>query len=326
MVHELHSIDKGVKMKKIFVLTILAIILAGNINVVFAQPSYRMVAQWGEFGNKPGQFKYPAMIAVDVSSNLYVVDQNNHRIQKFDAFGNFILMWGEKGTDSGQFNYPYGIAVNKKGDVFVSDMNNHRIQKFSSDGDFKSAIGAYGPETSQFKHPYGMAVDSEDRLYVVDAFNYRIQIFDRDLIFQNCWGSEEQLCFRLYMPHEIVIDKNQNLILSDRQNHRLSIFSRNGELIYRVGEYGEGIEASGGQFSEPHGVAVAPNGDMFVCDRYNFRVQRMNAKGDYLSKFNTAGPIDDSKHFNLGIAIAADGSIYVTDHYQHCVQKYRPLY
>src|ERR1035437_10769773 len=93
-----------------------------------AAPSYVLVQQWGEFGTKPGQFRFPTMIAVDRQSNLYVVDQHNHRVQKFDAEGRFLRSWGEQGNGSAQFNYPFGVAVNSRGEVYISDMNNHRIQ------------------------------------------------------------------------------------------------------------------------------------------------------------------------------------------------------
>src|SRR3954471_7507883 len=89
-----------------------------------ASPDYALVKQWGGFGSKPGEFRFPTMIAADRSSNLYVVDQHNHRIQKFDSDGRFLLTWGEQGTGPSQFNYPFGIAIDSHGDVYVSDMNN----------------------------------------------------------------------------------------------------------------------------------------------------------------------------------------------------------
>ena len=162
------------KLSKIIVLTFLLFFAALQGS---SQSNVVLVKKWGEFGSKPGQLKFPAMIAVDQASNVYVVDQHNHRIQKFDAEGNFILMWGKLGAAAGEFNYPYGIAIDSKGNVFVSDMNNNRIQKFLPNGEYVSSVGSYGTENGQFKYPYGIAVDSKDVLYVIDAFNYRIQKF-----------------------------------------------------------------------------------------------------------------------------------------------------
>lgn len=281
-----------------------------------------MAKQWGEFGDKPGQFKYPTMIAADNNSNIYVVDQHNQRIQKFDPEGNFILMWGKSGDKPGEFNYPYGIAVDSKGNIYVSDMNNNRIQKFSSSGEFLKSTGSYGTEDGQLKYPYGIAIDEKDVLYVIDAFNYRIQKFNSDLKYLSKWGDQESIGFKLYMPHEIATTKDGNIILSDRQNHRISFFTKDGVFIKRFGEYGEGRDSGGNQFSEPHGVAVNEYGEIFICDRYNFRIHKFNSNGEFQTQWYTSGVFDDSKHFPLGITTIKGGSIYVTDHYAHCIQKY----
>lgn len=281
-----------------------------------------MIKQWGEFGDKPGQFKYPTMITSDKSSNIYVVDQHNHRIQKFDSEGNFILMWGKEGDQQGEFNYPYGIAIDSKGNVYVSDMNNNRIQKFTSTGEFLATTGSYGTEDGQLKYPYGITIDEKDVLYVVDAFNYRIQKFNSDLKFLSKWGDQESIGFKLYMPHEIAVTKDGNIIMSDRQNHRISIFTKDGVLIKRFGEYGEGRDSGGEQFSEPHGIAVNEFREIFICDRYNFRVHKFNSEGEFLVQWYTSGTFDNSKHFPLGITTTDDGSIYITDHYAHCIQKF----
>jgi DNA-binding beta-propeller fold protein YncE len=148
------------------------------------------------------------MIAVDRNSNLYVVDQYNHRIQKFDAEGRFLLTWGQAGSGAGQFNYPFGIAIDSRGDVYVSDMNNQRVQKFSAQGKFVTMLGRYGAGESEFKFPYGVAIDANDILYVLDTLNYRVQKFDRNLKFQGAWDPRSRsesgctcptksLCYRM---------------------------------------------------------------------------------------------------------------------------------
>ena len=49
---------------------------------------------FGSAGIGAGEFDVPAGIAVDSSSNIYVVDGANNRIQKFNSKGDFLLMWG----------------------------------------------------------------------------------------------------------------------------------------------------------------------------------------------------------------------------------------
>ena len=50
----------------------------------------------------------PSGITIDADDNLYVVDQNNNRVQKFTAEGEYIMQWGEAGSGPGQFNLPWG--------------------------------------------------------------------------------------------------------------------------------------------------------------------------------------------------------------------------
>ncbi len=308
--------------KKLYCLLIGAALLA--VSGLHGQSNVALVKKWGEFGTGPGQLKFPTMIASDHDGNLFVVDQHNYRVQKFDGDGNFILMWGKQGSGAGEFYYPYGIAIDSKDNIYVSDMNNNRVQKFSSAGVFLGSVGAYGSGDGQFKYPYGIAIDANDILYVIDAFNYRIQKFEAsDLRYIAQWGSAENIGIKLYMPHEIAITKEGDVILSDRQNHRLSIFNADGKLVRRFGDYGEGTGTKGGLFSEPHGMAIGASGDTYICDRYNFRVQQFDSKGNFKFQWTTTGVFEDDKSFPLGICLGQGNNIYVTDHYSHCVLQYR---
>ncbi len=304
---------------------LLFIVVLGYPYAAVSQEKAVMAGQWGTYGSGPGAFKFPAMIAVDRASNVYVVDQHNHRVQKFDSTGTFLLMWGRYGSGPGEFKYPYGIAIDSGGNVFVSDMNNNRIQKFTAGGGFIGSVGAYGGGNGQFRYPYGIAIDKNDVLYVIDAFNYRVQQFTADLQYISQWGSAGRIGIKLYMPHEIAVTKEGHLVMSDRQNHRMAVFTPDGQLVKRFGEYGEGQPAAGGQFSEPHGVAVDESGNMYVCDRYNFGVQLFDASSRFKLQWLTTGLFDNTRHFPLGIAVK-NGSVYVTDHYDHCIRRYKILY
>jgi len=70
-------------------------------------------------------------VATDGSGNVYVADEYNHRIQKFDANGAFLTAWGSQGSGDGQFQYPFGVATDGSGNVYVADEGNSRIQKFA---------------------------------------------------------------------------------------------------------------------------------------------------------------------------------------------------
>ena len=61
--------------------------------------------------------------------HLFVADRDNHRIQVFDASGNFLFKWGSSGSGDGQFNLPHGIAVGPGNYVYVADSLARRKRK-----------------------------------------------------------------------------------------------------------------------------------------------------------------------------------------------------
>ena len=63
--------------------------------------------------------------------SVYIVDNNNHRIQTFTSEGVFVSKWDTAGVGDGEFSGPEGVGVDSDGSVYVSDFNNHRIQKLS---------------------------------------------------------------------------------------------------------------------------------------------------------------------------------------------------
>ena len=108
----------------------------GNHRVTKFDSSGNSISSWGGsacdgYGTGDGQLKWPLGIAIDNSDNIYVLDSDNYRIQKFDHSFNFIKKWGSQGSGPGQFSYAMGIATSGAGTIFVADTQNNRIQKFA---------------------------------------------------------------------------------------------------------------------------------------------------------------------------------------------------
>ena len=86
------------------------------------------MAKWGSKGKGDGQFLFTfAGIALDRHGNIYVTDDVNARIQKFDSSGHFLLKWGTRGAGDGQFYLPYGVAVDRQDNVYIYDLNAYRV-------------------------------------------------------------------------------------------------------------------------------------------------------------------------------------------------------
>lgn len=88
-----------------------------------------------------------------------------------------------------------------------------------------------------------------------------------------------------------------------------------------IGRAGDGQ----GEFNGPGGVAITPDGDLFVADFYNNRIQKFAADGTFLTDFGKQG--SGAGHFNKAIAaaVAGDGTVFVADHGNHRVQKWQEV-
>jgi tripartite motif-containing protein 71 len=257
-----------------------------------------------------GQFNYPYSIAVGSDGSVYVADSENHRIQKFDSNGTFITKWGsycqadtnwdgipDQSCNDGQFNYPGAVAVGADGSVYVAD-GNHRIQKFDSNGTFITKWGSYcnidsdwdgipdQPCEGQFYYPSGIAIGIDGSVYVVESGNARIQKFDSNGTFITKWGS--------YCN----IDSDWDGIPDQL--------------------------CEGGQFADPYGIAISPDGSLYVADSQNNRIQKFDSSGNFLMKWGSGGAGNDNGEFNtpFGVTIGNDGSIYITDSGNSRIQKF----
>jgi hypothetical protein len=146
-----------------------------------AEPS-RTVGQFGSRGTGAGELREPVGIAVDRrNGDIYVVDTDNFRIDKFTSAGKFLLAWGWavadsktkalqtctkkcyegiEGEGSGQLQFPQGLTVDNDpsspsyGDVYVVDISNQRVQKFGPTGKFLLMFGGSVNHTADKAHDH----------------------------------------------------------------------------------------------------------------------------------------------------------------------------
>lgn len=239
---------------------------------------------------------------------------------------------GSSGSEPGKFNAPRGVAVAPDGTIYVADSRNHRIQRFSSDGELITTWGSFADilageaPAGTFNEPWGIAVAEDGSVFVSDTWNHRVQKFDADGNFISMWGffgsSESPDGF--WGPRGIAIDGDK-VFIADTGNKRIAIFDTNGNYITQFGKPGFDL----GMLDEPVGLAVGLNGEIYVADTWNQRIQvfMADAGSNAYYPVNTwdidgwFGQSLDNKPF---LATDNQGNVLVVDPEGFRVLKFKP--
>ncbi len=193
--------------------------------------SHQHLADIGRFGMGDGQFVWPMGIDVDGEDNIYVTDENTHRVTVLDKDGNFLSKWGETGDGPGQMRGPSGIAVDGEGNLFVVDSQNHRVQRFTASGQYLSGWGGEGSNPGQFNKPWGLCLDAQGNVYVADWKNDRVQKFTADGQFLVEFKGAEEGVGSLNRPTDVAVDSDGDVYVADWGNHQVKIYEPDGKFI-----------------------------------------------------------------------------------------------
>lgn len=137
----------------------------------------RFIGQFGERGEKPGQFNSPTYLSF-TGERLFVADTLNSRVQVFSAAGEFISAFGERGMFVGNLPRPKGVAAAENGLIYVVESYYDHLLVFNSKGELLLPIGGEGPAPGQFYLPAGVWVDSRNWVYIADMFNGRVVVLE----------------------------------------------------------------------------------------------------------------------------------------------------
>jgi uncharacterized protein (TIGR03663 family) len=263
-----------------------------------------------------GGFNAPKNMALGPDGSLYVVDTNNHRVQKFDAARTFVKSWGGQGSAPGQFNEPWGIAVARDGSVYVADTWNHRIEKFDKDGNFISMWGVFGDvgenydsDLLQLYGPRAIALDGDDNVWVTDTGNERVIAFSPEGEPQDVFGGTGAEIGQFLEPVGIAIDAAGNFYIADTWNRRIQIFDADLNPIQQIE-----VEAWDSQsvVNKPY-IATDADGNSYVTDPEGYRIIKFGKDGKVRAVWGAPGNDLAGMQLPTGIALDADGQIYVAD-------------
>ena len=279
--------------------------------------------QAGSNGGGAGQLSFPYATAVS-GGEVYVADQNNHRVSVYTTAGAFVRAFG-KGVNAGAGNP----------DLCTSATT--------------CKAGAAGGAAGQLSSPYAVAV-SGGEVYVADASNNRVSVFSTTGVFIRAFGKgvnpgagSPDICTnvtscrtglsgsaagQLSFPLGVAVSVGE-VYVSDSSNSRVNVYGTDGTFARSFGTNG----SAAGQLSFPFGLAVS-GGAVYVADRNNQRISEFAADGTFVRAFGksvnpsvgdpdictalttcragTSGGAAGQLRNPLGVA-GAGGEVYVAD-------------
>jgi sugar lactone lactonase YvrE len=241
------------------------------------------------------------------------------------------------------FRGPNGLAVDSAGAVYIADSSNHRIRKVGVDGRIVTVAGSGangfggdgGPAlAASLSTPYAIAVDKDGALYIGDNGNLRIRKVTPDGIIRTIAGNG-QMGFNgdglavgasLNGVSGIVVDASGAVIISDSNNQRVRKITPDGQLRTIAGTGNVGYNGDGPalsvNFFTPWGLALDPEGTLYIADTNNTRIRRLTAAGNIetIAGYGTQGFAGDGGPARLaqfsgatGVAWYPSGELYIAD-------------
>lgn len=221
-----------------------------------------------------GMLERPHGLRIDKDDNLWIADGGSHVVLKLNPQGRIVMVLGTSGS-AGEwhlagflrnFNEPNDIAIAANGDIYVTQghgRGDSRVLKFDRDGKFLKTWGGKGAAPGQFDVPHSIALDGNGLVYVADRGNKRIQIFDSEGTFVREWPL-------FGTPAGLHIGTEPLVYLANGHHGQLIRLDLNGHILGMTGKVGK----AAGEFGEAHFLAVSRQGDIYVADTLNWRVQK----------------------------------------------------
>jgi DNA-binding beta-propeller fold protein YncE len=200
--------------------------------------------------------------------------------------------------------------------IYVSDTNNKRVQVFDTAGSPIFKFGKEGKKEGEFNFPYGISGDKDKNVYVADLYNGTISIFDTKGNFLKYFKEKDEKNKAIKSPGGIRIFE-EKLYVTDIEQSKVFVFNLKGEKLLEIGKNG----MNDGEFRAPNSITVDKNGNIYVCDTGNQRIQMFSSKGKFIKSMNGS---KDGKGSSLfvnprGIGIDSQGILYVVNNLTHYV-------
>ncbi len=307
------------------------------------------------------ELKSPGWVTVDASGNLFIADELNNCIRKVTTLGIISTLVGN-GTqgysgDGGQASLaqlykPSAIAIDVYGNLYISEYGNNCVRKVNTAGIITTVAGNGmagfsgdgGQATAANLRSYGVAVDAVGNIYIADGPNSRVRKVNTLGIISTIAGNGtmgfsgdggQATAAMLNYPQRIVVDAVGNIFISDASNNRIRKIDNSGAINTVAGNGTAGYTGDGGfatsaQINTPLGINVDVFGNLYISDRNNNRIRKVNTSGiiSTIAGNGTGGFSGDGGQATAaelnspeGLSIDASNNLYIADFNNNRIRK-----
>jgi len=320
----------------------ISVAVDGSGNIYFSEggsPRIRVVTAAGVINTF--QQMHAADIKVDAAGNVYASDQN-YQVVKISRSGVSTVFAGASlGPPNGDgipaiksmLNNPHGLALDSAGNVYIADTLNNRVCKVTTDGmlhnfagNGTAGSGGDGGQATaaQLNNPTSLAVDSQGNVYIAEGNHIR-KVAANGFITTLAGGGASfadgpGLAAKFGPTLGLAVDGSDNLLVADGASDRIRIVYPNGTLTFNPGTIRTvaGISLSAGfsgdngpaisaQLNFPVAVAVDPLGNIYIADKGNDRIRKVDAT-------LTIGTVVGRSHFGGDGGPATSALIHLPEH------------
>jgi hypothetical protein len=257
----------------------------------------------------------PHDLAFNSAGDLLIADTFNHRIRRVDrrgtittVAGNGLAAYSGDGGPARQasLNTPQGIAFDREGALLIADTFNHVVRRVDNGGKIATFAGTVpghggdggGAKLAQINLAMAVAAAPDGAVYISDAANSRIRRVSTDGVIQTVAGyGPAQDTYgagfagdggppekaKIFTATDLKFGASGALYISDSGNNRIRVI-RAGVITTVAGSGRQGFSGDGGkalqaELNTPQKIAVAKDGSLFIADRANHRVRKVDTRG-----------------------------------------------
>jgi len=323
------------------------LVLLAALLLSLAAAAQNLTVVTGATGEKLDQ---PYGLAIGPDRALYFCEIGNHRISRFDLKTHKLSTFvgtGQKGYagDGGPAaaaltDEPYEIAFDKTGNLFFCDRPTHVIRRVDHKTGAIATVAGTGKEgyagdggpalQAQFRQPHSIAFTPDGTLLICDILNFRVRSLDPASGIIETWAGTGQRGVAadgaplkttpLDGPRAIAIDRSGDYYLALREGNAIYRMDMKGGKVYRYagtgekGFTGDGAPARDARLSGPKGVAVAPDGSLYIADTENHAIRRVDSSGVITTVAGDGTRGDGARLARPhGVFVDPNGAVYIAD-------------